>query len=134
MFCLTVYSGLDDLFDVRMELIPVSAQWKSIGIALRLNPNILDRIQADNSRDPSACLTSMVAHWLERNYNVERFGEPTWKILVNAVANPAGGANMALARDMARRHKTEGMLNRYIYCTVGNVAFCDQMQTHTPCY
>ena len=44
-----------------------------------------------------------------RNYNVERFGEPTWQRLVEAVGHPAGGANMALARDIARRHRAVGM-------------------------
>ena len=41
-----------------------------------------------------------------RNYNVERFGEPTWQQLVEAVGHPAGGANMALARNIATKHKT----------------------------
>ena len=116
LFCL-VYSDVDDLFNVQSELIPVSAQWKSIGIALRLNPNILDRISAENSGDPAACLASVVSEWLRRNYNVMRFGEPTWQRLVEVVGDPAGGADMALAREIARRHKAVGMSNRYICCT-----------------
>ena len=134
LFCLAVYSDFDDLFDVRQELITVCARWKSIGIALRLKPSTLDSIQARNSGDLAACSTSMLIQWLTKNYHVERFGEPTWQRLVEAVAHPAGGENMALAREIARRHKARGMSNRYIYCTVGNVAFCDQMQTHTPRY
>ena len=43
-----------------------------------------------------------------RNYNVEQFGEPTWKQLVEAVGHREGGANMALAREIARRHKAGG--------------------------
>ena len=97
----------DDLFDVKSELTPVSANWKDIGIALRLGPDILDRIQAGSSGDPIACLTSMVTEWLRRNYNVKRFGEPTWQRLVEVVGHPAGGANKALARDISRRHKFE---------------------------
>ena len=108
MFCLAAHSDLDDLFDVQKELIPVSAKWRSIGIALRLKPNVLDGIEARYSGDPPACLTSMVTEWLNRNYNVKRFGEPTWQALVRAVSDPAGGANMAHARDMATRHKIGG--------------------------
>ena len=81
----------------------------SIGIALRLDPNILDGIQAKNSGDPSTCLSSVVTEWLKGNYNVKRFGEPTWQWLVDAVSDPAGGAHMALAREIARRHKLRGM-------------------------
>ena len=111
----TAHSDLDDLFDVQKELIPVSAQWRSIGIALRLKPNILDGIETRYSGGPPACLTATVTEWLNKNYNVKRFGEPTWRALVNAVGDPAGGANMALAIDMATRHKTGGMSGRYGY-------------------
>jgi len=51
----------------------------------------------------------MVKEWLKRNYDVRKFGEPTWRWLVEAVSSPAGGANMALAKDMARRHKAGGI-------------------------
>ena len=102
---------LNDLFEVKSELTPVVAHWKDIGIALRLNPNILGRIDAGNSGDPTACLTSMVTEWLKRNYNKEKFGEPTWRWLVQAVGDPAGGADMALASSIAGRHKTESGTN-----------------------
>ena len=38
----------DDIFEVRRELTPVATKWRSIGIALRLNPHILNTVQADN--------------------------------------------------------------------------------------
>ena len=96
-----------------MELIPVAALWKSIGIALRLNPNVLDNIQAENIGNHPACLTSMLSEWLNRKYKVKKFGEPTWQQLVEAVGHPAGGANMAIARKIAKSHKPGGM---YIHC------------------
>ena len=108
----TAHADIDDLFDVQKELIPVSAKWRSIGIALRLKPNTLDGIETRYSGDPPACLTSTLTEWLNRNYNVKRFGDPSWQALVKAVGDPAGGANMALARDMARRHKAGGMSGR----------------------
>ena len=123
---LAVHSDLDDLFDVRKELIPVSAKWRSIGIALRLKPDILDGIKAEDGGDPPACLTATVTEWLKRNYNVKRFGEPTWQKLVEVVADPTGGANMALARDMARKHKAGGMSGRlafYHHPVFGHVQF-----------
>ena len=94
---------------MKKELNQVSANWYDIGIALRLNPNILNGIQASNIGQPSACLSLVVTEWLKRNYNVQRFGEPTWKWLVDVVGDPAGGGHMALARDIARRHKLRGM-------------------------
>ena len=94
---------------MKSELISVSAKWESIGIALRLKANTLDGIQTKNCGDPTACLTSVVKEWLKRNYNVERFGEPTWQWLVKVVGDPAGGADKALARHIATRHMATGM-------------------------
>ena len=132
----TPHSDLDDLFDVQKELIQVSAKWRSIGIALRLKPNTLDVIETRYSGDPPACLTPMVTEWLNRNYNVKRFGEPTWQALVKAVGDLAGGANMALATDMATRHKAGGMSGRLYTVTVFRgtdfrfFVFVVEMQTH----
>lgn len=103
------HPDLDALFDVLKELNPVSAKWRNIGIALRLKPNILDGISACNNGDPTACLNFVITEWLKRNYNVKKFGKPTWQWLVEVVGDPAGGANMAQASDIAGRHKAGGM-------------------------
>ena len=55
----------------------------------------------------------MLTEWLKGNYNVKRFGEPTWQWLVDAVGDPAGGEYMGLARDIASRHKPRGMSERF---------------------
>ena len=99
----------DDLFDVKKELILVAARWRDVGIALRLKPNTLDNIETKYNSDPHRCLELMVTEWLRRNYNVRKFGEPTWQKLVEAVNSPAGGANSALASDIAERHQSGGM-------------------------
>ena len=59
--------------------------------------------------------SSALTEWLKRNYKVKRFGEPTWQWLVDAVGDPAGGAHMALARDIARRYGMSGCL-----CTISS--------------
>ena len=115
------HSDLDDLFDVQKELNPVSAKWKSIGIALRININTLDGINTCENGHPTTCLSSMITEWLRKNYNV-KFGEPTWRWLVDAVGDPAGGANKALAKQIASRHKAGGMLTRYNHHV--KVCFC----------
>ena len=90
---------------MQRELISVAANWRSIGIVLRLKPDVLDNIETRYNGDPRKRLSSMLVEWLKRNYNVEKFGEPTWQWLVEAVGDPAGGANTALAREIAMKHK-----------------------------
>ena len=93
----------DDLFDVIKDLTPVAARWKAIGIALRLKPGELNSI---NSGRPDECLGEVILNWLMRNYNVDRFGLPTWRKLVEVVEDPAAGNNKALADEIARKHLT----------------------------
>ena len=91
---------------MQSELISCAANWRSIGIALQLKTGSLASIEAGNSSNP--CLALMVTEWLKRNYNVGKFGEPTWQMLVKAVGHPAGGANVVLAMKIARRHNAYG--------------------------
>ena len=95
--------GSDDLFDIYSELLPVASKWKNIGLALRLTPNSLNTIGAkENVTD---CLLEVLTQWLKKTYNVERFGEPSWKLLVKAVSDPAGGSDRALAESIAQKHQ-----------------------------
>ena len=94
---------MDDLFDVKRELQPVVARWKSIGLALRLDISQLNEIESDNKKS-SDCLTRVLTLWLNKAYNTERFGEPSWKLLARAVADPVGGNNPALAEETVKKY------------------------------
>ena len=93
------------------ELSQIAANWKSIGAALQLKFDVLEDIDTRYSGNPQACLSGMVKEWLKRNYKVEKHGEPTWQRLLEVVLHAPGGANLGLARDVARRHKAGGMLS-----------------------
>ena len=98
------FSDIDDLFDVYCEVIDVAHNWKGLGKALRLRPSVLERIEADR-QFVKARLNDVLTEWLQEAYNTERFGLPSWKLLVAAVAHPAGGNNNALARRIAKKYK-----------------------------
>ena len=85
-------------------MMPVASSWKAIGRGLRIDPGRLGTIQESNSGKPNECLSETLTCWLNRNYNVERFGEPTWRAVVKVVAHPAAGDNCALALSIAGKH------------------------------
>ena len=89
------------------ELIDVAHNWKGLGNALRLRPSLLNQIEADR-QFVRARLNDVLTEWLQEAYNTKRFGPPSWKLLVEAVAHPAGGNNNALARRIAIKYN--GML------------------------
>ena len=96
--------GQDDHFDILTEMMPIASSWKAIGRGLRIDPGRLNTIQESYPGKPQECLSEMLTCWLNRNYNVERFGEPTWRAVVKVVAHPAAGDNYAMALSIAKQH------------------------------
>ena len=85
-------------------MMPVASSWKAIGMGLRIDSGRLNMIHESNFGKPRECLSEILTCWLKRNYNVERFGEPTWKAVVKIIAHPAAGDNCALALSIAKQH------------------------------
>ena len=96
-------ADLDDLFDIEAELVDVRAKWRQIGSALRLRAPTLNDIEA-NRCSVEARLSAVLQKWLQKNYNVKRFGEPSWSLVVRAVSHPAGGGDCALALRIATKY------------------------------
>ena len=94
---------MDNLIDVKVELEPVTERWKHIGLALRLDPSELKKIERENRDNFEDCLTEALTLWLKKAYNTERFGEPSWELQARAVAHPAGGDNAVLAEEIAKK-------------------------------
>ena len=74
----------------------MAARWRGIGLALRISDSKLETIEANKS-DVRDRLTDMLRLWLNRAYNVKKYGEPSWQSLREAVRSPAGGDSPATA-------------------------------------
>ena len=99
-----IYSDLnDDCADVVDALESLKTRWKELGFKLRLRPDKLQEIEQNYSRNSSHCLHEVVVEWLRQNYNTERFGEPTWRSLAEAVWK----LNKQVFRTIAREHNIQ---------------------------
>ena len=98
-----VCAGIKDLFSVCSELVGVAHKWKKVGLALRLDPDLLDRIEAEKNKAVENS-SDMLKEWLKKSYDTESFGDPSWKLLVDAVAHPVGGEDRALAMEIAAKY------------------------------
>ena len=98
-----VCAGIKDLFSVCSELVGVAHKWKKVGLALRLDPNLLRRIEAKKN-DVEDNLSDVLEEWLKKSYDTESFGDPSWKLLVDAVAHPFGGEDRALPMEIAAKY------------------------------
>ena len=98
------YSGEEDTYDVYREVVGLAGRWSKMGLALRLLLSDRSKIAAANPGNPDECLEAVIVKWLQKCYNYQKFGFPTWRMLVKAVGDQAGGNNTALAETIARNH------------------------------
>ena len=105
-------TGEEDLYDVFKLLTKLAAVWKAIGRALRLNAGELERIESAHPGKPTECLSDVILSWLRRNYDVKRFGLPTWRRIVEVVADPAAGNDTALANAIATKQSSIGKVGK----------------------
>ena len=101
----------DDLFEVYKEVYALAPRWSDICCALKLphEETIRKETQGD---DCTRCLRMVLRKWLQKSYNFGKYGCPTWKMLVEAVGDSAGGNNYALAETIAKKHTGMYMQSR----------------------
>lgn len=97
----------DNLSDVIEEVITIKSLYYELGRSLRLKIAELDHVRDKSSsihNDDEKALQDVLLLWLNRKFNVGKFGPPTWRMLVEAVDKKTGGNNHELAKDIASRH------------------------------
>ena len=107
----------NDLYDVYEEVYSMAGNWVRMAVGLRLLPRIKDVIATKYSNKPEECLLAVVEEWLKGLHDVQKYGHPSWRVLVQAVAHPTGGANPKLAQSIAAKHSG----NYHSYATKGSV-------------
>ncbi len=90
--------SVDDKGVVVNALTDVTSRYNEIGTQLHLK-NLKDR-----STTNAEVMGKFIEDWLNEKYNTTRFVPPTWKMLVEVVANPNGGNNNSLADKIAKEH------------------------------
>ena len=77
------------------QLLPIASRWENLGLALKLRPHVIDTIKT-NRTGVEGRLIDVLSKWLKKADNILS-EDPSWEVLVEAVANPTGGNNPALA-------------------------------------
>ena len=85
----------------------VASKFPLIGTALHLKHGDVTLIKKECPGDYRSGLEQVVVLWLSQNYNVTKFGVPTWRTVVQVVDKSAGGNNHALAKKIAAAHQGE---------------------------
>ena len=83
----------------------LAPKWEQLSIYLGLSCDIIDNIKG--SGDNYHCWSEALKNWIRQNYNTERFGVPSWKSLLGAVAE----VDKLMFRKLAEKH--QGILILY---------------------
>ena len=88
-----------------------------LGQTLQLQTSDLESIRTAYPSESEAeqALNDTVKLWLQRKYDVERFGRPTWRMLVQAVDHRTGGNNPELAKKIASDHPAIGTISSELH-------------------
>ena len=99
------------MLDVLEAVLPIKSIYFALGQSLRLRAADLRSIKEKypNESDTRQALSDTLELWLQQKYNAERFGPPTWRMLVEAVNREAGGNNHELAKKIALKHPATGI-------------------------
>ena len=94
------------------EVLSMKLSYYSLGRSLRLQSADLKAIREayPSESDAEQALEDMLLLWLHQKYTVERFGPPTWRMLVEAVDKKSGGNNHDLAKEIASNHPAGRLL------------------------
>ena len=102
--------------DVIEEVQSIQSLYYPLGQSLRLNIADLRKIRDKypSKSDAKQALEEVLLLWLDKKYDAENFGPPTWRMLVEAVERKGGGNNNELAKEIASRHPTGYRLHHLI--------------------
>ena len=92
-----------------------------LGIASRIR-------DATSENQQEQCMDDDIHTWLRRAHDEKKHGPPTWKKLVEAIADPIGGQDPAYAEDIAKEHPSEYKYSRTISSLQVRVGFYSSEQ------
>lgn len=87
----------DTLGSILDEIKSLRHRAEHLATSMRLKPHSLPK-------NPE--LRDVIDAWLRGQYNTARHGPPTWRLLIEKVADDNGGANKALAKRLASKYQS----------------------------
>lgn len=69
-----------------IECNALAGQWRKLGSFLGLDPSSLAIIRENHPHDQTGCYSETISQWIKQNYNTSRYGMPSWRTLLRAVA------------------------------------------------
>ena len=86
IFMIYPISEEDDWNGVIKECSSLAAEWKQLSGYLGLSIATIDTIKENFPNNAADCLNEALKHWIRQNYRTARYGYPSWRMLLEAIA------------------------------------------------
>ena len=91
----------DDSADILRELDGLEFEYYTLGLHLHLRPGKVKEIQVNNPHNATTALGQVITQWLMINYESNKFGIPSWRMLVEGVST----VDLERAKLIASKHQ-----------------------------
>ena len=68
------------------ECSSLAAKWEQLSGFLGLRISLIETIKQNHPGDNVGCWNDALKHWIKQGYNTSKFGEPSWQMLLKAIA------------------------------------------------
>ena len=91
----------DDWNEVIKECSSLAAKWEQLSGYLGLSIGTIDTIKKSFSTDATGCWNEALKQWIQQNYRTVKFGLPSWRTLLEAIAR----VDKLLFKNLAGKHQ-----------------------------
>ena len=91
----------NDTADILKELSGLEFEYYTLGIHLGLPPGKVKEVKENNPHNCNTALGQVISEWLMMNYEHNKVGKPSWRLLVEAVST----VNLEQAKIIASNHR-----------------------------
>ena len=83
------------------ECSSLAAKWEHLSGYLGLSIGCIDTIKKNFSTDATGCWNEALKQWIQQNYRTKKFGLPSWRTLLEAIAR----FDKRLCKILANKHQ-----------------------------
>lgn len=91
----------DDWNDVIKECSSLAAKWEQLSGYLGLSIGMIDAIKENFPNNAAGCWNEALKQWIKQNYRTARYGYPSWRMLLEAIAR----IDKLLFKKLADKHQ-----------------------------
>ena len=84
-------------------------KWEELSAFLGLRRSVIEGIKKNHPCDVTGCLNDALGQWIEQKYNTNKYGMPSWRRLLEAIAL----IDNRIFKKLAREH--EGKIISSVY-------------------